>query len=123
MQKLLIAATFMLGSLASPSFAEVVSPEAFWQHYHNSAHSGRPLIIDVRTHDEFIAGHLPNAVNIPFDRIDGLATIAPDKKQSLFIYCRSGRRSGIAEEALTKLGYTQIYNGESYQALKQTQPQ
>ena len=96
-------------------------PEAFWQSYHGN-HSGRPLIIDVRTHEEFIEGHLPSAINIPFDEIELLTTFAPDKSQSIFIYCRSGRRSGIAEATLYKLGYANIYNGESYQALIEAMP-
>ena len=121
MRRPLIAITLLLGSIANLSFAEVVTPEQFWQSY-NGNHSGKPLIIDVRTHDEFIAGHLPGAINIPYDQIKTLTTFAPDKSQSLFIYCRSGRRSGIAETALNKLGYSKVYNGESYQALVEAMP-
>ncbi|MGR5065289.1 rhodanese-like domain-containing protein [Photobacterium sp. DNB22_13_2] len=116
MQRLMIAAAFMLGSWANTSLADVVTADEFWQSYHGP-HSGKPMIIDVRSHEEFIEGHLPSAINIPYEQIELLTTFAPDKSQSLFIYCRSGRRSGIAEEALYKLGYSKIYNGESYQAL------
>ena len=122
MRRPLIAITLLFGSIASPAFAEVVSPQSFWQSYHGS-HSGKPLIIDVRTHDEFIEGHLPGAINIPYQQIELLTTFAPDKSQSLFIYCRSGRRSGIAETALNKLGYSNIYNGENYQALLAAMPE
>ncbi|MGF1738690.1 rhodanese-like domain-containing protein [Photobacterium satsumensis] len=122
MQRLMIAAAFMLSLWANTSFADVVTAEEFWQSYHGG-HSGRPMIIDVRSHEEFINGHLPGAINIPYDQIDQLTSFAPDKSQSLFIYCRSGRRSGIAEATLTELGYTNIYNGESYQALAEAMPQ
>ncbi|MDD1828794.1 rhodanese-like domain-containing protein [Photobacterium sp. ZSDE20] len=121
MQRLLIATAFVLASMANTSFAEVITPEAFWLSYHGP-HSGKPIIIDVRSHEEFIEGHLPSAINIPYEQIELLTTFAPDKSQSLFIYCRSGRRSGIAEEALYKLGYSNIYNGESYQALIKAMP-
>ncbi|WEM42040.1 rhodanese-like domain-containing protein [Photobacterium sp. DA100] len=121
MQRLLIATTLLLGSVANTSFADVVTPEEFWHAYHGT-HSGKPMIIDVRSHQEFIAGHLPGAINIPYDQIELLTTFAPDKSQSLFIYCRTGRRSGIAEAALHKLGYSNIFNGESYQALAEAMP-
>ncbi|GAB3527971.1 rhodanese-like domain-containing protein [Photobacterium alginatilyticum] len=104
--------------LASPVQAEVVTPEQFWQLHQE----GNPLIVDVRTNEEFIAGHLPKSLNIPFNKIDRLATIAKDKTQPIFLYCRSGRRSGLAEEALEQLGYQYIYNGESYEALLEAMP-
>ena len=67
------------------------------------------IILDVRRPDEFAAGHIPNAVNIPnesigTDEIPGL----PDKNQLIFVYCRSGRRSKEASGKLVKLGYTNI---------------
>ncbi|AJR10026.1 rhodanese-like domain-containing protein [Photobacterium gaetbulicola] len=121
MQRLILATVLLLGSVANTSVADVVTPEEFWQSYTGN-HSGKPLIIDVRTHEEFIDGHLPGAINIPYEQIESLTTFAPDKSQSLFIYCRSGRRSGIAEATLSKLGYSNIFNGENYQALAETMP-
>ena len=67
------------------------------------------MILDVRRPDEFAAGHIPNAVNVPSETI-GTAEIAalPDKDQLILVYCRSGRRSKEASEKLVKLGYTNI---------------
>ena len=104
--------------LATPVQAQVVTPEQFWQLHQQ----GNPLIVDVRTNEEFIAGHLPKSVNIPFNEIDRLPSIAKDKNQPIFLYCRSGRRSGIAEEAIRQQGYLYIYNGESYEALLEAMP-
>ena len=43
------------------------------------------------------------------------------KDKSVVVYCRSGRRSGIANEALISAGYTNTYNGGGYQSLNQQQ--
>ena len=67
------------------------------------------IILDVRRPDEFAAGHIPNAINVPNESI-GTAKIPelPDKDQLIMVYCRSGRRSKEASEKLVKLGYTNI---------------
>ena len=67
------------------------------------------IILDARRPDEFAAGHIPNAINVPNETI-GTAEIPelPDKNQLIMVYCRSGRRSKEASEKLVKLGYTNI---------------
>ena len=67
------------------------------------------IILDVRRPDEFAAGHIPNAINVPNESI-GTAEIPelPDKNQLIMVYCRSGRRGKEAAEKLVKLGYTNI---------------
>ena len=67
------------------------------------------IILDVRRTDEFAAGHIPNAINVPNETI-GTTEIAelPDKDQLIMVYCRSGHRSKDASEKLVKLGYTNI---------------
>ena len=67
------------------------------------------IILDVRRPDEFAAGHITNAINVPNETI-GTAEIPelPDKDQLIMVYCRSGRRSKEASEKLVKLGYTNI---------------
>jgi phage shock protein E len=70
-----------------------------------------PLIIDARTEAEWNEGHLEGAVLIPFDRIaQGITTYASDKNTEIVLYCRTGRRSGIALETLKKSGYTNLKN-------------
>lgn len=72
---------------------------------------GQPLIIDVRTRDEYRQEHVRQAVNIPYDEIaDRIAAFAPDRDARIVLYCRSGRRSGVAEQTLRQLGYRQIEN-------------
>lgn len=75
------------------------------------AAAGEPLWIDVRTAQEFDDGHVTQAVNIPYDEIAGrIETVTADKDALIYVYCRSGRRSGIAKTALDGLGYTQVVN-------------
>ena len=67
------------------------------------------ILIDVRTVDEYAGGHIPTAINIPYDVIgDNLPTDNKDAK--IIVYCRSGRRSGIAKETLDSLGYSNVIN-------------
>ena len=67
------------------------------------------IILDVRTQEEYDQGHIPGAVLIPDTEIEAKAEeVLTDKDQLLLIYCRSGRRSKLAAEALVELGYTNI---------------
>ncbi len=71
------------------------------------------LIIDVRTPEEFAAGHIDGAINIPYDQIDANlpALKKTQKEENILVYCRSGRRSEIAKQTLSKLGYKGVQNG------------
>ena len=67
------------------------------------------IILDVREQDEYDAGHIPGAILIPYTRIEEEASEKlTDKDQLILVYCRSGRRSKIAADALVALGYTNI---------------
>lgn len=82
------------------------------------------LLIDVRSAEEFAAGHVNGAMNVPHSDTAGLAAaIGADKDRSVVVYCGSGRRAGKAKEALEALGYTAVFNATGYGALEATQPQ
>ena len=67
------------------------------------------IILDVRTQEEYDEGHIPGAIVISHEEIaDKAADVLTDKDQLILVYCRSGRRSKIAAEALAELGYTNI---------------
>ena len=73
--------------------------------------AGEPIWIDVRSAGEYSEGHVSLAVNIPYEKIAaGIETLTNDKDAPIYVYCRSGRRSGIAKETLENLGYTQVLN-------------
>lgn len=67
------------------------------------------LFVDVRTDDEWSAGHLRSALHLPVDAVASkAATILPDKDKPLVTYCQSGRRAEAAAESLRTLGYTKV---------------
>ena len=67
------------------------------------------IILDVRTQEEYDEGHIPGAIVISHEEIAEKAEgVLTDKDQLILVYCRSGRRSKIAAEALVELGYTNI---------------
>ena len=67
------------------------------------------IILDARTQEEYDEGHIPGAIVISHEEITEKAEeMLTDKNQLILVYCRSGRRSKIAAEALVELGYTNI---------------
>ena len=69
------------------------------------------LLIDVRTRQEWNNGHLEGAILIPYDQItEKVGSVTQDKSRKIYVYCRSGRRSQIAKEALEKMGYRDVVN-------------
>lgn len=70
--------------------------------------------VDVRTAEEYQSGHVADAVNIPYEEIGARITeVTGDKEAVIYLYCRSGRRAGVALETLQQLGYVNAVNLES----------
>jgi len=89
-----------------------------WQMMDNGA-----LVIDVRTPEEYAKGHIEGAPNIPHEKIaDLIQEIGPDKSREVVLYCRSGHRAGVAQEALAKAGYSNVFNGLGLRTLQSTRP-
>tara|TARA_B100000780_G_scaffold65500_1_gene43033 strand:+ start:224 stop:541 length:318 start_codon:yes stop_codon:yes gene_type:complete len=70
------------------------------------------LVIDVRTQGEWDSGHLENAQHIEWQNILELAETA-SKDQEIYLYCRSGNRSGRAAKILKDNGFEQAINAGS----------
>lgn len=68
------------------------------------------LLVDVRTPQEFAAGHMNGAINVPVQTINDLTQIATDTNQPIVLYCRSGARASSALRTLQAAGYTQMHN-------------
>ncbi|NPE21149.1 rhodanese-like domain-containing protein [Fusibacter sp. A1] len=69
------------------------------------------LLIDVRTKEEYVTGHIPLSVLLPVDEIaSGIEAIAPDKSATIIVYCRSGNRSKRAAYELIDLGYENVFD-------------
>lgn len=78
--------------------------------------------IDVRTTDEFNAGHIEGAAHIPYEEIAArIGEITSDKEAKIHLYCRSGNRSGIAQQTLQAMGFTNTVNEGGYEAILQRQ--
>jgi phage shock protein E len=69
------------------------------------------VIIDVRTPSEYAEKHIPGAINIDHSLIaTEIQKLKLAKEDKIILYCRSGRRSGIALETLKKLGFENLEN-------------
>lgn len=111
-----VLSVFMLASCAANA-VETSAPEA---EYHKITaeqakermDSGDELIVlDVRTQDEYDAGHIEGAVLLPNETItDTQPDLLPDLDAEILIYCRSGNRSAQAALKLIAMGYTNVYD-------------
>lgn len=69
----------------------------------------KPIIVDVRSLEEYNEGHIPNAISIPLETIENEAeTKLKNKDDLILVYCRSGRRSREAALRLIEKGYTNV---------------
>ncbi|MBV8065295.1 MAG: molybdopterin-synthase adenylyltransferase MoeB [Actinobacteria bacterium] len=70
---------------------------------------GRPLVVDVRELDEWSEGRIPGAVHIPRGFLESrIEQAAPDRSQSILLYCAGGARSAFAAKSLGELGYENV---------------
>lgn len=72
-------------------------------------------VVDVRTPQEFAAGHVPGAVNIPYDQMATRAAELGPPSTPVLLYCRSGRRSGVAAQTLKEKGFTRLWDMQAYE--------
>lgn len=74
-------------------------------------HSNKPLIVDVRTPDEFSGGAYPGAVNIPVDQLPSRINELGSYSREIILYCASGARSAYGQRMLQQLGFKNVKNG------------
>jgi phage shock protein E len=71
------------------------------------------VVLDVRTPAEFAAGHVPGAINVAHDQLPAkLAELSSLKDKDVVLYCRSGRRSTLAEHTLRGAGFGKLLHLE-----------
>jgi len=68
------------------------------------------LLVDVRTPEEYSAGHIDGAVNIPVAELEARLGELGEKQRSVVVYCRSGARSARARTLLEARGFTSVVN-------------
>jgi rhodanese-related sulfurtransferase len=72
---------------------------------------GKRIIIDVREYDEYVAGHLPGAINIPRGVLEfkiGTVPECANKDGAYLLYCRTSGRAALSAVQLQKIGYGDI---------------
>lgn len=80
------------------------------QHVQTFQKTPQGILLDVRTPEEYAAGHIPQSCSHPLQEIETIETCIPDKTTPVFVYCRSGRRSGEAVKRMQQMGYTKAVN-------------
>ena len=71
------------------------------------------VLVDVRTEDEYNSGYIENSLNIDYFSNDfSLNADKLDKSTPIILYCRSGKRSSMSANKISKLGFKEIYNLE-----------
>lgn len=112
MNKILIIMTFLnslFGTTAQKSkFIKALTPASFKEAIANK----KVQLIDVRTAQEYNSGHIKGALNIDYyDKSNFTSAIQKlDKEAAVYLYCRSGNRSGKAAKKLTAAGFKEIYD-------------
>lgn len=70
---------------------------------------GAPVIVDVRTPGEFQTGHVPGAINLPVQELQGrLAELRPYRNAEMVVYCEAGPRALYAGHVLAQQGFTEV---------------
>lgn len=79
------------------------------------------MIIDVRTQGEWDSGHIEKAIHLPLNSFHSdIEALVIDKEQIVYLYCRSGNRSGKALKIMQQLGYTNAFNAGGISDAKET---
>jgi rhodanese-related sulfurtransferase len=84
-------------SISGPTLAERLGSDA------------PPLVLDVRTPEEYASGHVPGALNLPHDELGGrLPEIEGRRGDEVVVYCERGGRAAAAEDLLRRAGFSRV---------------
>jgi rhodanese-related sulfurtransferase len=107
---LLVVAVIAVGVL----IVQAVSDASPWQYAEEispldaqSMINGGAVVVDVRTYEEFIAGHIEKSLYMPLDELPALLAALP-RDRLIITVCRTGVRSTQAREIIQEAGYTQV---------------
>jgi len=105
MKKTVLLLLGLLAGCAQADWKEVTAQELVQR----QAAGEQLLVVDVRSRDEFAAGHVPGAINLPVDTVTGDEPTLKDFRQKpVVVYCHSGRRAAMAAKVLEAKGFTRI---------------
>jgi rhodanese-related sulfurtransferase len=110
MKTKIIALFALFTSIACTNNAQQITPVTSTETVSLLEKEKSIIILDVRTPEEFSAGHLNNAVNIDVHQPDALAQINKlDKNAKYLVYCRTKNRSGVVVNNMIQNGFKNVY--------------
>jgi rhodanese-related sulfurtransferase len=102
----LVACAFAFPAVAAPA---TIEPQALAERI--AWADASLVVLDVRTPEEYAAGHLPAAVNIPHTVLaDRIGELADARERDIVVYCRTGNRTAQALEILEKAGFKRLFH-------------
>jgi rhodanese-related sulfurtransferase len=111
LRALLVSLAALLSGLACADGAPKVSHEQLLERINGN--DSELVVLDVRTAQEFAAGHVPGAINISHDELEArIQELEQVREKDVVVYCRSGRRTGIALGVLERAGFKRTYHLE-----------
>jgi phage shock protein E len=113
------AKTAPQASAAAPSSAPIVIVDG--KEAHRLVAAG-VTVVDVRTPEEFSDGHVPGALNIPYDEVGPRVREIGPPSTPVLLYCYSGGRAATAARTLQGMGFQRIYNMEEYDRWVESEP-
>lgn len=103
----LLAVVWAFAALAGD--VEKMAPEQLLEAL--EAGQDKLLVLDVRSEQEYESGHVPGAVNIPYDQLQSrVDEVKARQADRIVVYCESGRRAGKAEATLQEAGFDDVYD-------------
>lgn len=101
-----------LFALVASAGASLAAATVTYDEVKSGLEEGKIVLVDIREPHEFVAGHVPGAINLPLSRLTPAALPKPGEKK-VVIMCRSGNRSGRLAQMLPSAGRDDIadYSG------------
>ena len=107
MRSLLAAVTFALATVAHAEETQKIDQASLLKRIEQKDAS--LIVLDVRTPEEYAAGHIPGAINIPYTHLPARISELPDaSSKDIVIYCTIGVRAGYGAERLRENGFTRL---------------
>jgi phage shock protein E len=106
-----IVSTFLATAcIGEANTRQTITASALLQQINTST---SPVVLDVRSPEEFRTGHVPGAVNIPHRQVGArLGELASGKERGIVVYCEGGPRAEYAEQVLENAGFEKVYHLE-----------
>jgi len=107
---MLVAATLTTACIGEDNTQQTIGASTLMQELQTSA---APVVLDVRSPEEYHSGHVPGAINIPHRQVGArLGELTAAKERGIVVYCEGGPRAEYAEQVLKNAGFEKVYHLE-----------